>query len=181
MPSAEQATRYWLETIVIGQNFCPFAQKPFVQDSIRFATLSSADPVQMLAFVQAEAKRLIDTPDIETTLCIFDTTQLSFYDYLDLVDLANHALYEAELEGVLQIATFHPEYVFAGESKDAPSHFTNRAPYPIIHLLREASLSKVLDNMPESHTISEDNIARATQLGIEFFQTHLERAHDVAT
>ena len=177
---AEIAVKHWLAEIVIGENFCPFAQKPFQQDAIRYSTIASTTPQEVLARFINEVDILDAHSEIETTLCIIDTKRLSFYEYLDLLDAANVYLEDKKLTGTYQIASFHPEYLFDGEPEDAPSHYTNRAPFPILHILREASLSQVLDNMASEHNIPEDNIARANTLGIAFFEKHLQKAYDLS-
>jgi hypothetical protein len=177
---AEIAVKHWLTEIVIGKNFCPFAQKPFHQDAIRYSTIASTASQEIIARFINEIDILNAHSEIETTLCIIDTKRLSFYEYLDLLDAANVYLEDKKLTGTYQIASFHPEYLFDGEAIDAPSHYTNRAPFPILHILREASLSQVLDNMTSEHNIPEDNITRANSLGIAFFEKHLQNAYDLS-
>ena len=113
---------------------------------------------------------------MDTTLFIVDWSNLDFYDYLDGLMLLEQSVENEGFEGVFQIASFHPDYQFDGEAPSSPSHFTNRSPLPIYHILREDRLSQVLDNMPNAHTIPEDNVARAHLLGKAFFEQILIQA-----
>ena len=115
--------------------------------------------------------------DIETTLIIYSDGFRSFSRYLDLVDYANDLLIDSGFEGVFQLATMHPEYCFADDDFDAASNFTNRSPYPMLHIIREASMAKVLKVYKEPEKIPENNMALAEQKGSDFFQTVLTRIH----
>ena len=170
------ATQHWLTEMVIGQNFCPFAQKPFTQDAIRYHVNSSQDWADTQQDFIQQLHHIDTHPDIATTLFIVDWASLDFYDYLDGLMLLEQSLENEGFVGVLQIASFHPDYQFDGETASSTSHFTNRSPLPIYHILREDSLTQVLDNMPNAHTIPEDNVLRAQQLGKAFFTNILQQA-----
>ena len=172
-----ESIKHWLEAIVIGQQFCPFAQKPFIQETIAYHVNDSKDWAQIQKDFTEQLHHLNDNQDIETTLFILDWQALDFYDYLDGLMLLQQTLENEGFEGVFQIASFHPDYQFEGEKASSPSHFTNRAPLPIYHILREDSLTQILDNMPNAHTIPEDNIARAHELGTQYFTDILKQAH----
>ena len=171
-----KATQRWLTEMVIEQNFCPFAQKPFTQDAIRYHVNASQDWANIQQDFTQQLHFLNTHNNVDTTLFIVDWASLDFYDYLDGLMLLEQSLENAGFEGVFQIASFHPDYQFEGEAASSPSHYTNRSPLPIYHILREDSLSQVLDNMPNAHTIPEDNVARAQRLGKAFFEQILTQA-----
>lgn len=171
-----EAIKHWLEEIVIGQQFCPFAQKPFIQDTITYHVNDSQDWGTIQTDFTAQLHFLNTHPHVETTLFILDWQALDFYDYLDGLTLLQQTLEKEGFESVFQIASFHPDYQFDGEKASSPSHFTNRAPLPIYHILREDSLTQILDNMPNAHTIPEDNIIRAHELGTSYFAEVLTHA-----
>lgn len=173
------ATQHWLTEIVIGQQFCPFAQKPFIQNAIHYHVNQSKDWANIQSEFIAQLTYLDANPNTATTLFILDWPELDFYDYLDGLMLCQHTLETQGFEGVFQLASFHPAYQFEGEPASSASHFTNRAPFPIFHLLREDSLTQALDNMPNAHTIPEDNIKRAQQLGVAYFEQVLAQAHNL--
>ncbi|WP_448212971.1 DUF1415 domain-containing protein [Colwellia sp. MEBiC06753] len=168
-------TKAWLEEIVIGLNFCPFAKKEFVNNTIRYHdSKAGLLPVALEEFAD-ECQYLLANPDVETTLIIYTTGFRQFDKYLDLVDYANDLLIDMGLEGEIQVASFHPEYVFDGERDDEPSNYTNRSPLPMLHLIREASMEKVLALYPHPEQIPDNNIALAQDKGTAFFKQFLAR------
>lgn len=175
MPEAEQqpilaATQKWLQTIVIGLNFCPFAQREFDKSTIHYALVDSRKTEDVLTALQAEWQRLDQQPDIATTLLILPYGFEGFWDYLDLVDLAEQLLAMEGYEGIYQVASFHPDYCFADADEQDPANFTNRSPYPMLHILREASLERALQHHPDPDSIPDTNIKLAREKGLEQMQ-----------
>jgi len=166
-PIAE--TRRWLEQIVIGLNLCPFAKAVYVKDQVRFV-LSDATTVEALVEELAEELVLLrDTPaeQIDTTLIVHPDVLTDFLDYNDFLDNADAAIEALDLQGILQVASFHPQYQFAGVAPDDVSNYTNRAPYPTLHLLREDSVERAVAAFPDPDVIVERNIATLDKLGVE--------------
>ncbi|MEN0048561.1 MAG: DUF1415 domain-containing protein [Bacteroidota bacterium] len=162
-------TQNWLQAFVIGMNFCPFAKVPFDQDRIQYLIEESNDWKQMAMTVGSAMKSLVETPaeEVETTLIILPNALPDFTKYLDFIDVVQDFLEEEGLEGVLQIASFHPQYQFANTTPHDAENYTNRSPYPMIHLLREKSVSRAVDHYPNVYDIPEKNIARLEQIGEE--------------
>lgn len=166
-PAIEANIRRWLERAVIGLNLCPFAKAVYVRDQVRIV-VSDADNMEDLREELAEEMlRLRDTPSdqIDTTLLVLANVLRDFLDYNDFLDDADALLEGMELEGVLQVASFHPDYQFADSEFDDPSNNTNRSPWPVLHLLREASLDRAVEAYPEPDVIIERNIAAMDRLG----------------
>ena len=166
-PIAE--TRMWLEQIVIGLNLCPFAKAVYVKDQVRFV-LSDATTVEALVEELAEELVLLrDTPpeQIDTTLIVHPDVLTDFLDYNDFLDNADAAIEALDLQGILQVASFHPQYQFEGVAPDDVSNYTNRAPYPTLHLLREDSVERAVAAFPDPDVIVQRNIDTLDKLGIE--------------
>jgi uncharacterized protein len=163
------ATRHWLAAAVIGLDLCPFARVPFTRDRIRYAISGARKPEALLAELIAELRTLVAAPpeEIETTLLIHPHALTDFLDYNDFLGVAEAAVADLGLEGVIQIASFHPRYQFAGTGADDIENYTNRPPYPMLHLLREASVERAVAAFPEAAEIYERNIATMRRLGIE--------------
>ena len=164
MPSSDTViaqTRQWLEQVVVGLNLCPFARKPLGAGQVHFAVSDSRNVETLLGDLHEELDRMDRTPadDIDTTLLIITDQLQDFLDYNDMLDLADGLLEQQGWEGTYQIASFHPAYQFADTEVDDRENFTNRAPYPILHILREASLDRGLANYPDPEQIPERNIA----------------------
>lgn len=183
-PTASQLTpactevRQWVAEVVIGLNFCPFAHREVEKHRVLYVDSSAQSIEAALEDLASAMQELLEDERIETTLLVLSQGFQDFDDYLDLLDYAQITVRELNLEGTLQIASFHPDYQFADTASDDVSNFTNRAPYPILHLLREASLEKVLARYPNPETIPERNIEVAQQCGIAYFQALLERLRD---
>ena len=154
-------TRQWLEDVVIGLNLCPFARKPFNAGQVRLTVSDSRNVETLLGDLHEELDRMDRTPadDIDTTLLIITDQLQDFLDYNDVLDLADGLLEQQGWEGTFQIASFHPAYQFADTQVDDRENFTNRAPYPILHILREASLDRGLASYPDPEQIPERNIS----------------------
>ncbi|MDG6777543.1 DUF1415 domain-containing protein [Thiomicrorhabdus sp. zzn3] len=156
----EQACRNWLEQVVIGLNLCPFASKPYLDNQVRIVVSDCEDETCLLEQLQTELTWLADhaPKEIETTLIALPYMLGDFYDYNDFLDLAEGLLETQGWSGHFQLASFHPHYQFAGTQPDDCENLTNRAPYPILHLIREASLEQVLQHYPNPEQIPERNI-----------------------
>lgn len=163
-------TTQWINTVVIGCNFCPFAAKAIHQKSVRYVVMPEAPIEESLETLIAELQYLDRTEAIETTLLIFPTQYADFEDYLDLADLAEDLSIAQGYEGIYQIASFHPKYCFAGAEDTDPANYTNRSPYPMLHLLREDSLSKALQHYIDPEGIPDRNIAFAQEKGLKYMQ-----------
>jgi hypothetical protein len=166
----QQATRCWVEKVVVGLNFCPFAKREVDQDKVRYAVNESKDWASVLSGLNDEFAELDQNPQVETTLYILPYGFESFFDYLDLVDLAERLVIEQGYEGVYQVASFHPDYCFSGSDEQDPANYTNRSPYPMLHLIREASLEKALAKYPDPDAIPENNVALARSKGLTAMQ-----------
>jgi hypothetical protein len=163
------ATRRWIETVVIGLNLCPFAQRPFRAGLIRYTVTPVATEPELLELLAAELTTLTATPraQVETTLLIHPSALADFLDYNDFLAPAERLVRTLGLEGVIQIASFHPQYRFAGTEPDEVENYTNRSPYPMLHLLREESVSEVNRDPAAMEEIPRRNIATLKALGWE--------------
>ena len=163
----------WVKRVIMKYNICPFARREVERSSIRYhACEQTKVKAVLLAFI-GECKLLEKTPKIETTLFILPQGFEGFYSYLDLVDSANDILVQHDFEGVFQIASFHPDYCFDGEAQDSAANYTNRAPYPTLHIIREASMELALASYDDPESIPQRNIAFAERKGTDFFITSL--------
>jgi hypothetical protein len=165
-------TRAWIEKAVIGLNLCPFAKSVYVKDQIRFVVSRAQDPRTLLADLEVELQTLhaADPSQIDTTVLIHPDVLADFLDYNDFLDSANDAIDMLELDGEIQIASFHPQYQFAGTDVDDIENYTNRSPFPILHLLREASIDRAVEAFPEADAIYEKNMATLKKLGLQGWQ-----------
>lgn len=160
-------TRAWVNRVVIGLNLCPFANAVERRDLIRYVVTDARTPDALIECLCAETARLIATPitEIETTLLIHPETLTDFRQYNDFLDVAEAAVHEIAGEGVLQLASFHPQYQFAGTRSDDVSNATNQSPYPMLHLLREDSVSLALATFPDPDEIFRANVRTLKALG----------------
>lgn len=163
------ATRAWLEKAVIGLDLCPFARTVHVRNQIRSVVSEAETPEELLADLIAELQALAaaDPEEIDTTLLIHPRVLEDFLDYNDFLGVAEAAVEELGLAGVLQVASFHPRYQFAGTEPDDIENYTNRSPYPILHLLREESVEHAVEAFPDTGRIYEKNIETMRRLGHE--------------
>lgn len=166
---AIEATRRWLERAVIGLNLCPFAKAVVAKQQVRYVLSDATTPEALLAQLGEELLRLRDTPaqELDTTLLVHPDVLGDFLDYNDFLEQADALVEALELEGVLQVASFHPQYQFAGSEADAVENFTNRSPYPTLHLLREDSVSRAVEAYPDPDAIIERNVATLRALGVD--------------
>ncbi|NZA25608.1 DUF1415 domain-containing protein [Luteimonas sp. SJ-92] len=160
-------TRRWLQRAVIGLNLCPFAKAVAVRDQVRFALSDAATPEALLQALAAELALLRDTdPDaVDTTLLIHPRVLGDFLDYNDFLDAADALVASMGLDGVLQVASFHPRYRFAGSGEDDIENFSNRSPHPMLHLLREDSVARAVAAYPDPDVIVERNQRTLRRLG----------------
>ena len=164
---AEADTRRWLERAVIGLNLCPFAKAVHMKRQIHYAVYPDADEGPLIDMLLAQARELIahDASVRDTTLLIAPNTLADFLDFNDFTARAERQLARAGFDGVLQLASFHPQFQFAGSAPDDIANATNRAPYPTLHLLREDSVSRAVEAFPEAEAIFERNIETLEALG----------------
>lgn len=160
-----QSVRQWVETFVVGMNLCPFAKRELVKNRVRFVTTAATTAEQLLQVLQTELELLNADPSVETTLLIHPAVLQDFYDFNDFLGCADSLLVDMELEGIYQVASFHPDYQFGGTRPGDAENYTNRAPYPVLHLLREESLERVIADYPDVDDIPERNIALMNRLG----------------
>jgi uncharacterized protein len=166
-------TQRWLERAVIGLNLCPFAKAVHVKGLIRYAVSEATTPAELLIDLKTELNSLANM-DLASVFIAYDTTLLiapyclqDFLDFNDLLGKADKILAKMKLEGIIQLANFHPHYQFAGTEPDDITNFTNRAPYPTLHLLRESSIDQAVEAFPEAEAIFEVNMATMERLGVE--------------
>jgi hypothetical protein len=162
-------TKLWLEKAVIGLNLCPFAKGVHIKDQIRYFVSHATTPEELIKDLMAELEVLAETnPDkIDTTLLIHPYVMQDFLDYNDFLDVADATLEELDLDGILQVASFHPQYQFEGAEPEDIDNYTNRSPFPTLHLLREDSIEKAVEAFPEAEQIFEKNIQTLRALGHE--------------
>lgn len=163
------ATQVWLEKFIIGHNLCPFAKAVYTKDKIRYVISEADNKKSLKIFLEKELQLLQETPieEIETTLLIHPHVLQDFFEYNDFLDTADELLQSLELDGVIQIASFHPHYQFADTDYDDITNYTNRSPFPMLHLLREESVDKAVEAFPDAEMIYEKNIETMRDLGKE--------------
>lgn len=162
-------TRQWLERAVIGLNLCPFARAEHVRGRIRFVLSQARDEQSLLEDLQRELLYLGDADPAQTatTLLVHPGVLADFLDYNDFLGVADALLEDLELDGVIQVASFHPRYQFAGTGVDDITNYTNRSPYPMLHLLREASVEQAVSTFPDAAEIFERNKHTLRELGLD--------------
>ena len=162
------ATQVWLEKAVIGLNLCPFAKAVHVKQQIRYVVSAATTPEALLADLLTELRALqdADPEQIDTTLLIHPQVLNAFLDYNDFLDIADAAAAEPEFDDAFQIASFHPDYQFADTASDDIENYTNRSPYPTLHILREDSIDRAVEAFPEAEQIYEKNMATLDALGL---------------
>ena len=168
----EADVRRWLERAVIGLNLCPFAKAVYVKQQVRIVVSDASTERALLEQLGEELALLRDTPaeTVDTTLLVHPQVLGDFLDYNDFLDDADGLVEAMDLDGVLQVASFHPDYRFADTAPDDAGNLTNRAPWPILHLLREDSIDRAVAAYPDPDGIIERNIATMRELGIEGFR-----------
>ncbi|MCV2349953.1 DUF1415 domain-containing protein [Paucibacter sp. Y2R2-4] len=168
----QQETQYWLEKAVIGLNLCPFAKSVHVNNRLRYVVSQADSPEALLRELAHELLSLMraDPDEIETTLLIHPRVLTDFLDFNDFIGAADALVEDLELDGTLQIASFHPDYQFGGTEPDDVSNYTNRSPYPTLHLLRESSIERATETMADTDAIYEANMQTLERIGLEGWQ-----------
>lgn len=165
---------HWLQRIVLGLELCPFARREIDNNKVRFSIAEETSEEALLMHVEKECLFLESNPTVETTLLVIPTQLRSFNQFLEFLDLANGLVEMLNFEGVFQLASFHPDYQFAGTTMDAAENYTNRSPYPIIHILREKSISTAIKSYPDADKLAQRNIAKMEKLGRNKLQSILK-------
>lgn len=171
------AMRKWVESFIVKFNICPFAKPEVETDGIRYVVVDEHRIDPLLDNIEQECRYLDAHPEVATTLVMPMNGFSDFERYLDLIDLVQHSVIDGQYEGVYQIATFHPDYCFADSEMDDPANYTNRAPYPAIHLIREDSITAALADFESPESIPERNIAFTRRRGQETLQQILKKCH----
>jgi hypothetical protein len=168
----QQETQFWLEKAVIGLNLCPFAKSVHVNNRLRYVVSQADSPEALLRELAHELLSLMraDPDEIETTLLIHPRVLTDFLDFNDFIGAADALVEDLELDGTLQIASFHPDYQFGGTEPDDVSNYTNRSPYPTLHLLRESSIERATETMADTDAIYEANMQTLERIGLEGWQ-----------
>jgi hypothetical protein len=164
-------TKSWIKQIVIGLNFCPFAAQPFSDNSIHYKIIDSSKLNIILEELIRECNRMDADDKTDTSLLILPTGWGSFKTYLDLLDLSEKLIEQEGLEGIYQIASFHPEFLFAETTEKDASNYTNRSPYPMLHILREVQVEIAIKKHKDIHSIPNTNIIKANELGVNYFKS----------
>lgn len=165
----ETVVRQWLNDVVIGLSLCPFAAQPLCEGRLRICVSEARDDLELLTEIQFELQRLDDTSstELETTIIALPLMLADFDDYNDFLDRVDELLERGDWQGDYQAASFHPQYRFAGTGADDIENYTNRSPYPLLHLLREDSVDAALASHPDPERIPRDNILRMQKLSSE--------------
>ena len=162
-----QQTVQWVREFVIKLNLCPFAKREMDNGSVRIQASQAVTVEDAMTDLMGEVEALNANAAIETTLLVFPSFLKDFFEYLDFVDLAQSILHTKGYEGIYQLATFHPDYCFADENADDVTNYTNRSPYPMMHLLREEQIEKAIDYYGDTEQIPKNNMACLRKLGLE--------------
>ncbi len=160
-------TQEWVKSVIVGLNFCPFARREVEKKSINYRVVESGTLENYLETLIVECVNLDQNEEVETALLIFPDRLDDFEDFLDFYDLADALLLDQGYEGIYQLASFHPDYCFAESEEGDAANYTNRSPYPTLHLIREASIERVLENVANPKEIPAENIERARALGTD--------------
>ncbi len=169
MNPIEAAVRQWLEQVVVGLNLCPFAARPLRGGQVRVMVSAAETELDLLTDLHMELDLLESTPvaELETTLIVVPNMLTDFLDYNDFLGQADEMLEQMELDGIYQVASFHPHYQFEGTEPGDAENLTNRSPFPLLHLLREDSVEAAIDSHPDTERIPENNIRRMRELSLE--------------
>lgn len=167
------STEYWLKNLIIAHQLCPFASAAFNNDQLRYCVNNDLDTAERLTSLMTECSLLDHSANIATSLFICAQGLEQFEDYLDFLELAEQLLIAQGYEGIYQLASFHPDYCFAETDPSDPANYTNRSPYPMLHLLREASVEQAIASHPDPEKIPDRNIALTRKLGTDKLQAIL--------
>ena len=170
-----ERTKSWINEFVIGLNLCPFAKVPFDKDKITYKICDSTDEEQILTNIASDMLDLYNiSPTIVETSFLILPQMVDFEEYLDYLEVCHIILKDLNLEGHIQIASFHPDYQFDGTEPDDVENYTNRSPYPMFHFLREESVERALLAYPEAKSVPETNIGTMNKMGLEKVKAMLE-------
>jgi hypothetical protein len=172
------ASRCWVEGTVVALNLCPFAAVPVEAGRIRYVVCPASDMDGIYRAILSEFETMLKRQDAEASLLIVPAGLECFDDYLELLEVAEEVIPEAGLEGEFQLASFHPNYRFAGSDESDPANYTNRSPYPMFHFIREASLAEALKHYPEPELIPQRNIELLQEMGLHAVQQRLDRCRE---
>lgn len=174
-----KSVAHWVDSVVVDLNLCPFAKRELINNRVRFEVTDARTEEQLLVALEAELKLLEGDASVETSLLIHPNLLEDFGDYNQFLDIIESLLIEMQLDGVFQIASFHPEYQFAGTDPDDAENFTNRSPYPLLHILREDSLENAIAAYPDIDQVPERNIELMNRLGTKKLESLLARCFKV--
>ncbi|RLA24897.1 MAG: DUF1415 domain-containing protein [Gammaproteobacteria bacterium] len=175
-----RSVRQWVETVVVGLNLCPFAKRELVKNRVRFVVTKATSEGPLLVALEDELELLSNEASVETTLLIHPGVLQNFYAYNQFLNSADALLQQMKLESVYQIASFHPDYQFAGTEQDDVENYTNRSPYPMLHLIREESLERAIAGYPDVDKIPARNTELMNTLGEDKLQQLLQACFDGA-
>lgn len=177
----ERQTRQWLADFVVGLNLCPFARPVLDSPALRIAVCEASESPAIRRAFLSELDRLQSSPESEiaTSLLVFSHALRDFDEYLDFLDRAQELLELAGLEGLVQLASFHPQYLFEGEPPESASHYSNRSPWPTIHFIREDMLSRVLGDFPDADAIPARNVMALSDIGVGELRERLKSILEV--
>lgn len=165
-----EQTEKWIKQVVVDCNFCPFAAKALLKKTIHYSVQSNLSEEESIAILEKEINYLNENDHLETSFIIFENCFTNFDSYLKLVNKAERWISKNKYDGIYQLASFHPDYCFEGSDDLDPANYTNRSIYPMLHLLREDSITKVLEFYKNPETIPHKNIAFAQHKGLEYMQ-----------
>jgi hypothetical protein len=166
-----ESTKNWLVSFIIKYNICPFARQVYESDRIRYQIVEYAEPENCLQELITECCYLDENLTIATTLLILTKAGANFEDFLDLLAIAEQLLIDQGFEGVYQLASFHPDYCFAGSTEEDPANYTNRSPYPMLHIIRESDIEQALEFYQDPELIPERNIELTRKLGLQVLRS----------
>ena len=169
----------WVGCVVVDLNLCPFAKRELMKDRVRYLVTDAESEQQLLVVLEEELELLGSDPSIESTLLIHPNLLQSFYDYNQFLDYADRLLVETKLDGVYQVASFHPEYQFGGTGPDDAENYTNRSPYPMLHIIREESLERAIADYPNIDQVPVRNVELMNSLGVEKLRSLLAACFNV--
>jgi len=172
-------TKEWLNLVIIGHNYCPFAKREVDKGTVRYQIIHETEFNSLLKAVIQECVWLDQNAQTETTLIIFPSNLNDFNLFLDCLVLAEDLLVSQGYESIYQIASFHPDYCFQGAEINDPANFTNRSPYPMFHLIREASVELATEHHPDADSIPERNVEYAREQGLDKMKDLLKQCMDV--
>lgn len=171
----EHRTREWVQQVVIGHTLCPFARKPVEDKRLACIICPDTDTATHLQQLADTLVKMKHTESMQTALLVFPDSYRQFDDYLDLLALSNALLTELGYDGTFQLASFHPDYLFAGSTELDAANYSNRSPYPMLHLLREADISLAVESYPDIDKVPERNMKKMRALGLDYHRATLRR------